>query len=281
MSATRKDALEIQHLSILAASILFINACSRLISIPTRGVLVTVLSIQWAIELDGRLLCMIFLVALVVSGSEAIFRGHPTLIAMRERGVRYSTFPHWVLPALAAFGGSGALNLLPAGPRWWFGLLLVSGLLVACISAEYYTIDRADYRHDPSAMALHILGLVILVIILSAIHFASARIALALPVIALTAAVICLRLLDLQSPRTRRIYWYAAGIGLIISELALPMEFLPISSVTFGLLLTLVAYDLLGIAQAALTVGLRRGTITEYVIVNIIAAISLLILSIV
>jgi hypothetical protein len=280
MASPRKATLEIQHLSILAATILFINALSRLVNIPSRGVLVSLLTIQWAIELDGRLLCMILLAALVVAGSESILRSHPTILALHESGTRYATFPHLILPALAAFGGSGALNLLPSGPRWWVGLVLVSGLLVACIYAEYYTIERSDYRHDPSALALNILGLTILVIILSAIHFGATRIGLALPAIGLTAAVIGLRLLDLQTPRSRKMYLYAMGIGLVICELALPLEFLQMSSVSFGLLLTMATYNLVGAAQAELTSGLHRATIFEYLIVNAIAVLILILLSV-
>jgi hypothetical protein len=274
MPSQRANTLEIRYLNILAATIILINAFSRLVTIPSRGILVTILSIQWAIEMDGRLLFMILLAATVVTGSEAIYRNHPVLTRIHERGMHYSTVPHWILPALAAFGGSGALNLLPSGPRWWLGLIIVSGLLVACIAAEYYTIDRSDFRHDPSALALHVLGLAILAIILSAIHFGSSRIAFALPIIGLTAAVISLRLLDLHAPRSRKLYVYACGIGLIIGELALPLEFLPFSSVAFGLVLTLATYDLMGVAHAALTIGVHRATIIEYLIVNSVALLS-------
>jgi hypothetical protein len=277
MAVPRTTTLEIRHLSILAASIVLLNAFSRLVSIPSRGVLLTIFSIQWAIEMNGRLLFMILLAALVITGSEAILRSHPLLISFQEQGKRYSTIPHWILPALAAFGGSGALNLLPSGPRWWVGIVLVSALLVACIAAEYYTLDRADYWHDPSALVLNMLALVILALILAAIHFGSTRIAMALPAIGLTAMVIGLRVLDLQAPRSPKAYGYALGIGVLVSELALPLEFLPISSVSFGLALTLIFYDLTGIAQASLTSGFRRATAIEYLVVNVIAILALLI----
>jgi hypothetical protein len=278
MPAPRTNTLEIRYLSILAASIVLINAFSRLVIIPSRGVLLTIFSIQWAIEMNGRLLFMMLLAALVITGSEAIFRSHPLLRMYREQGKHYTTVPHWILPALAAFGGSGALNLFPSGPRWWLGLILVSGLLVMCIAAEYYTLDRADYRHDPSALALNMLGLTILALILSAIHFSAARVAMALPTIGCTAAIIGLRLLDLQAPRSRKAYLFACGIGLIVSELALPLEFLPMSSVAFGLILTLVTYDLSGIAQASLSGALRRGTVFEYLAINAIALAVLMVL---
>jgi hypothetical protein len=63
-----------------------------------------------------------------------------------------------------------------------------------------------------------------------------------------------------------------------VCELALPLEFLPMSSVSFGLVLTLVVYDLTGIAHATLSGAFRKGTITEYIVVNGIAFVALLLL---
>ena len=74
-----KINIDIRHLNILSATILLVNAISRFVDIPSRGFRLTVLNVQWAVEINGRLPFMLLLALLVVVGSEYIFRSHPLL----------------------------------------------------------------------------------------------------------------------------------------------------------------------------------------------------------
>lgn len=279
MTSKSLATIEPRELSLLAASIVLVNGLSRLVGIPSHGYLITIAGVQWAIEISGRLLFMLLLAAIVTVGAETILRSHPVLSSPAGTPRRYSTAVHWILPALAAFGGSAAVSLLPGGPRWWLGLALVSILLVAGVAGEFIVLDRKDARHDPAASGLSTLGLAILAIILAAVHAGSTRSALAVPAVGATVAIISLRLLDLRAPRSRKMMLYALGIGLAVSQLALPMVFLPIPSVTFSLSLVLATYTMIGFAQSVLVTGrLPRQTIYEYLLVDALAVLVLTLL---
>jgi hypothetical protein len=263
--------IDIRNISILSAIILLVNGISRFVDIPSRGIRVTVLDIQWVVELNGNLLFMLLLALLVVVGSEGIFRTHPSLSDPSGLRAETSTALHWILPGITAFGGSAAVNMFPPGPRWWLGLVLVTGLLIASIVGEYLTLERRGFRYDLASVGLNILGLTLLAILLSAISASEARLTFALPVIALCVSAIALRLLDLLDGENRTKKYFAAGIGLLIAELALPLFYLPISSITFGLILTLATHTAVGITQIRPKDPKNKSILLEYFIIDAIA----------
>ena len=268
-----KINIDIRHLNILSATILLVNVISRFVDVPTRGYRLTLLNVQWAIELNGRLPFMLLLALLVVIGSEYIFRSHPILAGPQAE--KYSTVRHWILPGLAALGGSAALNLFPSGPRWWLGLAAVTGLLILSIVGEYFVIDRKNVRYDLAAVGLNILGLTLLAILLSALHAGEARLGFAIPLIAIIVTAIATRLMDLSDARIPATRYFSLGIGLLVSELALPLFFLPLSSVTFGLLLTLATHTGVGVAQAHAKEKNPRSVILEYLFIDGVAVVIL------
>jgi len=264
-----KINIDIRHLNILSATILLVNGISRFVEIPSRGYRLTVMNIQWVIEINGHLPFMLLLALLVVVGSEYIFRSHPALAS--PQGKKYSTVLHWVLPGIAALGGSAAMNLFPSGPRWWLGLAVVTGLLILSVIGEYSVIDRKDSRYDLAAVGLNILGLTLLAILLNAIHASQSRLAFAIPGIAILVTAIASRLLDLSDPHNPMTKYYAPGIGLLVAEISLPLFFLPLSSVTFGLLLTLATHTGVGIAQTRSRESNTRSVILEYLLIDCVA----------
>ena len=266
--------IDIRHLNILSATILLVNAISRFVDIPARGFRLLIGNVQWAVEINGHLPFMLLLALLVVVGSEYIFRSHPALA--QPQGRRYSTVRHWVLPGLAALGGSAAMTLLPAGPRWWLGLAVVTALMILSVIGEYTVIDRADLRRDLAAVGLNILGLALLAILLNAIHASQMRLSFALPGIAVLVAVIAARLVDLSEARGPATRFFPLGIGLLVAELALPLFFLPLSSVTFGLLLALATHTGVGIAVARVREEGARSVVLEYLSIDVLAVIILI-----
>jgi hypothetical protein len=272
-----KLKIDIRHLSTLSAIILLVNGISRLVDIPSRGIRLTMLDIQWVVSINGSLLFMLLLALIVIVGTEVILRSHPAL-APGGPSAEESTALHWILPGLTAFGGSAAVNMFPPGPRWWLGLVLVTGLLILIILGEYSTIEKTGLRHDAAAVGLNILGLTLLAILLDAIHATTARLTFALPVIAVFTAAVAGRLLELLDPETPHKPFFAAGIGLLIAELALPLFYLPVSSVTFGLVLTLAAHTAVGITQIRSGDSKNRSILLEYFLIDAAAVIVLLML---
>jgi hypothetical protein len=273
-----KIKIDIRHLSTISAIILLVNGISRLVEIPSRGFRVTMLNIQWVIEINGNLLFMLLLALLVVLGSESILRSHPALASAAPDRKTRSTVLHWILPGITAFGGSAAVNMFPPGPRWWLGLVLVTVLLILSIVGEYMTLEREGWRYDLASVGLNILGLTLLAILLNAIHASAARLTFALPIIAVVVAGIALRLLDLLDPENAVKPYFAAGIGLLAAELALPLFYVPISSVAFGLILTLATHTLVGVTQIRARDPRNKSIMLEYLFIDAVAVLVLVLL---
>jgi hypothetical protein len=271
-----KLKIDIRYLSTISAVILLVNGISRFVEIPSRGIRVTVLNIQWVIELNGNLLFMLLLALLVVVGTESILRTHPALSGPSGSKPDTRTVINWILPGITAFGGSAAVNMFPPGPRWWLGLVLVTGLLILSIVCEYLTIEREGLRYDLASVGLNILGLTVLAILLNAIHASQTRLTFALPVIALGVSALALRLLDLLEPGNSKKRYFALGIGLLISELALPLFYLPLSSVTFGLVLTLATHTGVGVTQIRPKDPKNKSVLLEYFLIDAIAVLVLI-----
>ncbi len=273
-----KLKIDIRHLSTISAIILLVNGISRFVEIPSRGIRVTVLNIQWVIALNGNLLFMLLLALLVVVGTESILRTHPALSSPSGSKPSTVTAIHWILPGITAFGGSAAVNMFPPGPRWWLGLVLVTGLLIVSIVCEYMTIEKEGFRYDLASVGLNILGLTVLAILLNAIHASQTRLTFALPVIALGVAAIALRLLELLEPGKKENRYFALGIGLLVSELGLPLFYLPVSSVTFGLVLALATHTAVGITQIRPRDPKNKSVLLEYFLIDAFAVLVLIVL---
>ena len=170
------------------------------------------------------------------------------------------------------------MNMFPPGPRWWLGLVLVTGLLIASIVGEYFTIEKEGLRYDLASVGLNILGLTLLAILLNAIHSGSARLAFAFPLIAVIVTAVAWRLLGLLDPENSLNKYFAPGIGLMVAELALPLFYMPISSVTFGLVLTLAAHTLVGVTQIRARDPKNKSILLEYFFIDAIAILVLILL---
>jgi hypothetical protein len=272
-----KIKINIRHLSTHSAIIQLVNGISRFVEIPSRGFRLTVLNIQWVLEVNGKMLFMLLLALLVVVGTESILRSHP-VFSRTPPAAGSSTFLHWILPGITAFGGSAAVNMFPPGPRWWLGLVLVTGLLILSIVGEYLVLEKQGVRSDLASVGLNILGLTLLAVLLNAVHAGATRLALALPLAALCVTAIAFRLLDLQDPQNPRKHLYALGIGLLVSELALPLFFLPLSSVTFGLVLALATHTAVGVTQIRPQDPRNRSLLLEYFVIDAVAVLVLILL---
>jgi hypothetical protein len=271
---SQSPPLDVKRFSVLTAAIILASGLSRLVRLPSREFIVTVLNIHWIVGVNGPMLFMVLLGALVASGAYSIFRSHSTGSTLP--GEREGLGLHLIIPALTAIAGGAALSLVPSGPRWWVGLALLSALVVLAVAGEYLALDRDDPHYDQAALGLEILAYSLLVLVFSALHAADTRLAIALPLVALSTSILILRVLALAAPLNPRMWSYMAGIGLLVGQLALPLDFWPLPSVAYGLGLTVSAYVLGGLGSLRLQSKLRRASLVEYGVVAGLAMVALL-----
>lgn len=248
------------RLSVLTAVILLAYALTRFIEFPSRSVGVSLFGSPLAIQLNGRLLLLLLVAALVSTGSDALFRGHPFL---RERPGTV-TAVHWILPGLSALLLGGMLNRAPEGLVWWVGLATSALVLMAVLVAEYFVLDPNDARHDAAKLGLVALSYALAIAVFGLLRATGLRAALSATTAGLAAALIGLRLFLLHGLSLADTWKMALALGLSLAEMSWAGNYTRFSPVGTGLILVVPLYLGVGLTHEHLSSGIRTRTLVEY-----------------
>src|SRR4030065_523678 len=94
---------EANRLSVLAATILLAYAAARFVDLPAREIAAQLPGIYLSVEINFRTIVALMVAGLTASGAHWLLRDHPGLKGR-------STFQHWLLPALTAWGAAAPLD---------------------------------------------------------------------------------------------------------------------------------------------------------------------------
>ncbi len=120
-------------------------------------------------------------------------------------------------------------------------------LLVLVFIAEYITVDFSDIRFAAAAIGLTALSFALFLILAITLRAAGTRLYLALPGLAVPVFLVTLRSIYLRANGQWRLAW-AIGITLVIIQLAIGLQYLPVTPVGYGLFLVAPAYGLTSFA---------------------------------
>ena len=219
---------DFEQLSILVATVLLAYATARFVDLPPRIWPLQFLGVLLPIPINANTVIVIILAALAATGTDWLLRSHPRLGAENTRS-------HWLLPAMTALVIAVPLNSLPIGFLWWAGFFSGGLLLVLTLIAEYITVDSEDERFLPAAAGLTALSYALFLILAISLGSIKPRLYIVLPPIGLAAALVSLRAIHL---RLNEWQWpQALAVGLMASQLAAPLHYLPIAPIAYGLIL--------------------------------------------
>jgi hypothetical protein len=248
----------------LTAVILLAFALSRFLDLPTRSYSTTLFGSPLGIELNGPVLMLVLVAALISAGSDTLIRSHPALAARpNER-----TAIHWILPGATAVVLGAALNELPTGPLWWLGLGLTALALMLVLVAEYTVVDRADPAWDLAALGLTALAYTLALILFALLRSLGARALISASIGGLVAMALAWRLFTLKRAAPARATLQAALVGLIVAEAIWAINYWRVVPGSAGLLAMIPFYLAVGLAQQHLMGSLTRRIWLEYVIVG-------------
>ena len=127
------------ELSVLTAVIGLGYAVSRFIQLPSRTLEAMLFGSPISVRVDGKLILLLLLTALITTGTDVLMRSHPRL---RQDPLDLRPFLcHWILPSLTAVNVGMLLNGLMEGSVWLLGMLAGTAVLVLVLVAEYAVID--------------------------------------------------------------------------------------------------------------------------------------------
>lgn len=221
-------------MSLLTAVILLAYALARYIDLPAREISLQLPGIFLSISINIRTGVTLLSALITASGADWLFRSHP------EIG-QTPTYEHWLLPALTAWVIGIPLFQIPIGLTWWFGFFFAGVMLVSVLIAEYITIDLDDIRYSVAASGLTALSFGLFLTLVISLRFSGYRLFLVLPAVTIAAWLVCLRTHFIRNHRSTALL-YASIVAIITSQLTAAMHYLPISPISYGLLLLSPTY---------------------------------------
>lgn len=252
------------RLSVLTAVILLAFALTRFLDLPTRVVRTSFFGSALGFEINGPVLMMVLVGALISAGSDTLIRSHPKLAGRpAER-----TVIHWILPGATALVLGAVLNRAPDGPLWWLGLALTAVALIGVLVAEYIVVDRADAAWDIAALALTALAYALALVLFALLRSLSARALISATVGAGVAGSLAMRLFALKGVPLLRAGLYAMVVGVITAEAIWAINYWRVAATSAGLLAMIPFYLSVGLAQQHLTGRLDRRVWIEYAVVG-------------
>lgn len=260
---------DIDRISIVSAVILLAYALSRFVDIPGQDISIQLPGIFLNIQINTRTFVALLVGALTGSGADWLIRDHPAL-------GKSSTIPHLLLPALTALVLGFAITQMPIGPLWWIGFLVVGGLLIIVLVAEYNAVDPYDSLHPLAAITLTAISYALFLALAVSLRNSGFRLFITLPIITFAVWLISLRTINL---RTQGMWAFVESgiIALLSAQLAAAFHYWMISPVVYGLLLLGPSYALMSLLTSmAGGMSFRNAIIEPLVVLTIVIAVAVL-----
>jgi hypothetical protein len=260
----------------------------RVLALPSRELSATVLGSPITLTISTNTVLGVLLAALVASGTEAVVRAHPLA---RSAGwiqpqaiVPQEATPHglpsvapilrWVFWALPVALVVVALFLLPVAPSqtyWVLGLMLTGAALGVAMAGVYYTVDPFARGYRRARLGMNALTYGVALVLFLVVYQSRARSIVSATEVMFVSGLLALELLRGSGRPTLMITLYAGITGLILGQVTWALNYWRLSSLTGGLVLLVVFYDVVGLAQNALQGRIGRRVLIEYGLISLAA----------
>lgn len=236
----RKSQLpDINHLSILAAVILLTYALTPFVNIPVSRLSFGVAGILFDFEINYNTFVSALAAAISAVGAYWLVQSH----SQSKSG---SNIQHIILPALTAWVIGLPLRSIRFSPQWWVVFALGGVLLILVYIAEYIVVDFTNEWHAIAAGVLKVISFALYLLLAIALRAAQLRLYLVLPALVIPLALVAMRTLYLQGGKW--LLAWAAGIAVIAGQFVIGLQYLPVTPLSFGLLLLGPSYGITEVA---------------------------------
>ena len=205
----------------------------------------------------------IFLAMMVAAGAQSIVSAHPAN-TNRFSVFGLETWPYWALPMALT---SIAVVLLPLAPSPAIQVLaiLVSGMLVALAYVGLYaTVEPGQPGSRRARLLLDSLAYGSALLLFLFVYQTRTRSLLSGSLVAVTAMLRAIEILRSVTARAHTALIYGGIAGLILGQVTWALNYWVLPGLTGGLLLLLIFYLLVGIAQHGLQGRLTRRVLIEF-----------------
>ena len=220
-----------------------------------------------AITVTTNTVLGLILAGLAASGAEAIVRAHP-LSHSGESG------PHWLAWGVPVALIGVAVFLLPVAPSrlyWLVGLILTGIALGLSLAGIYYTMDPFATGYRRARLGMNALTYGIALVLYLVVYRTRARSIVSATEIMLVSGLLALELLRGSQRPTMSVALYAVITGVVLGQATWVLNYMRLQSLTGGLVLLLIFYNVVGLSQNAIQGRIGRRVAIEYGLITIAA----------
>jgi hypothetical protein len=258
------------RISVITWLLVFGLGLSLLYDLPTAATFTfNALGSPISIALTETSVAAVFLALLAAVGAESIVSVHPSLLTKWQRGWNWSC---WALPMALTLISTFVLPLTPGGLIQVLALLVSGALLALAFFCLYATVERGPgFRR--ARFVLDALAYGSALVLFLFVYQTRTRSLLSGTLVAMTAILLAVEILRTTIGRPRLVLHYSAIIGVILGQVTWALNYWLLPGLTGGLLLLLIFYLLVGIAQQGLQDRLNQRVLLEFAVFAIVALI--------
>ncbi len=269
-------------------------AAQRYLILPERTITTQFFGSPVTLPVTVNTLLAALLAGLVATGTEAVVRAHPKGDWRRSRGRRGRVVPaaappaklpeqarldviqrsHWVYWGAPVALILVAVFLLPVAPSpvyWAMGIAGVAVTLGLAMAGIYYTVDPFQTGYRRARLGMNVLTYALALVLFLVVYRTRVRSIVSATEVLLVSSLLAMELLRGANRPTIMVALYAAITGLVLGQATWALNYWRLDSLTGGLVLLVLFYDIVGIAQHGLHGTIRRRIVVEYVLITIAA----------
>jgi hypothetical protein len=283
--------------SVMVWVVLMGLAIQRFLVLPSRTFEAVVLGSPITLSITANTILAVLLAGLTATGTEAVVRAHPRALRLpgRERKLASGAAGDVMLPRMGEYVGSrdqlaGSLRnrwvfwglpvalivvavlLLPLAPTpvyWVLGLIVTGFSLGLSMAGIYHTVDpfRSGYRR--ARLGMNALTYAVALLLFLVVYRTRTRSIVSATEVLLVSSLLALELLRGSEKPTVLVALYAAITGLVLGQATWVLNYWRLDALTGGLLLLVLFYNVVGLAQTAVQGRMRRRVLLEYALISI------------
>jgi hypothetical protein len=242
---------------------------SLLLQLPTIELSFWALGSPISIPFTGTVLSALFLAAVAAAGAESVITVHPWWVGRRR--ARGRTWSFWALPMAVTIISVLLLPLAPSPAIQVLALVVSALLLSSAYFGLYATVERGRPGFRRARFMLDALAYGSALLLFLFVYQTRTRSLLSGTLVALIAMLLAAEILRTATGRSSTALTYGGIIGLILGQVTWALNYWVLPGLTGGLLLLLIFYLLVGIAQQGLQERLTQRVLLEFAIFGVVA----------
>jgi hypothetical protein len=218
------------------------------------------------VPLTGTFLVAFVLAVLAAAGAESVVSTHPQFAtaALREGG---RTWPFWALPMALTIIFALILPRLPTPLIQVLVLALAAVVFVSAFFSLYLSIAPGQVGFRRSRLSLNIMTYADAVALFLFVYQTRTRSLVSSTLVGITGMLLAIELLRSNATSTWTVIGYGAIVGLLLGEVTWALNYWPLPNLTAGVILLLLFYVSVAVAQNGLQGRLTLRLLIELLVV--------------